>query len=214
MNSNNEWNNHYEKATEEISDCNFATAEEHLKTAFNAVQAGSASPEEIECTLAVLAQVQRFQGDYDASAKTFKQLVELQKEIRGTNNVEVGLSLKDWGDMCFESGKFASAEMFLKQSLGILEKRLTPLMRDFAATIDAISVCYRMLSRYEEALDHAERAIALLELISGPDGSGLIQPLDNYALTLGAVGQHSKAAEVQARADSLRRQFDKQREKS
>lgn len=207
MNQRNEWSHHYDKAMDEIVECDFNAAEEHLKAALSVVEADTASSEMLEYTLAALAQVHRFQDNYDSAEKSFNQLLGLQKETYGVDSLEVGMVLKEMGDTFFEKGNFVSAEMFLQQALKIFDQKLSPVMYTLADTIDTISVCCRMLGRQEEALNYAERSIALIEGISGPNTSGLAQPLDNYEFILRALGQFSKADEVHARSESIRKKY-------
>ncbi len=73
-----------------------------------------------------------------------------------------------------------------------------------AASLNNLALLYAAQGRYAEAEPLYKRALAISEKALGPDHPNVATSLENYAAVLRKTGRTSEAANIEARAKTIR----------
>ncbi|MEO1368480.1 MAG: tetratricopeptide repeat protein, partial [Acidobacteriota bacterium] len=144
-------------------------------------------------------------GDFERSAELLDQAVELRRNAFGPAHVSVGESLHELGRAHQLLDRYDRAEEAYAASLAILEKSGDAAA--VAETLGELSVVYRHIGRYDEAVAVARRALAMTSARPDPPPAELATALDHLALALENADELEEPIALSRRALELRRQI-------
>lgn len=167
-------------------------------------------PHMIEQALAILAAARQFGGKNQEADETFAQLVKLQEDLHGPNTLELGLTLRDWGNALFERNEYDRAEATLRRAADIIERHINRTLFNYGNTLDSLSVCLRETGRLDEALNSAERAVGIIEAsVKSSEDLSLVLPLKNLQIILQALGHDQELIKkVESRIKKITDEFE------
>jgi len=151
------------------------------------------------------------QGRYGEAIPFARKALELGEREFGPDHPTTDTLLNNLAELYREQGRYAEAELLLKQAepllkraLAIDEKAMGPDHPSVATGLNNLAELYRAQGRYAEAEPLFKRALAIYEKALGPDHPRLATSLENYAALLRKTGRGTEATEMEARAKAIR----------
>jgi tetratricopeptide (TPR) repeat protein len=102
--------------------------------------------------LAVLSWLQQDDGDLRQAEITIRESVSLFERFKGPDNVQVGQSLADLGEIVGFQGRHSEAEDIFKRALSIFAKQPSAHPRQTARTLLKRAEVYMRQDRLDEAM--------------------------------------------------------------
>ncbi|MEM8997177.1 MAG: serine/threonine-protein kinase, partial [Acidobacteriota bacterium] len=144
-------------------------------------------------------------GDFERSAELLDQAVELRRNAFGPDHVSVAESLHELGRARQLLDRYDRAEEAYAASLEILERSGDAAA--VAETLGELSVVYRHVGRYDEAVAVARRSLAMKSARPDLPPAELATALDHLALALENADELEEPIALSRRALELRRQI-------
>ena len=154
----------------------------------------------------LLADVLARNNDFDEAERRYRQAVELQRELLGTNHMTLSDSLSGLGEFLQWQRRLPEAEAVFREALAI-RRQVIPGGLDVAYTLTTLAANLTAQNRLEEAEQLYRESMQIVERWEGGVGSNW-EVLDALAKVLQS---ENKADELEA---LYREALDKQRNES
>jgi tetratricopeptide (TPR) repeat protein len=154
--------------------------------------------------LQTLGELQYYQGRYDESLATFKQVLAIRESNLGENHPEVAAAANDLGVLLMTVGRFDEAEPALARALGVRERALGPDHPSVGETVHNLGTLYGIIGKRHKAEDMLRRSLAIREKAQGPDHPEVAGAAANLAWTISEQGRYREALPFCERALSIR----------
>ena len=147
-------------------------------------------------------------GQYEEAEALLRRALSLREKYRGSKHPDVAVSLLDLGLVSFKQGNFRQADALYRSATAILENiphdvRSTDENEMLAEAWEDLALSYAAEARYGEAEGLFKKAIALLESTRGNAHPTMVRYLANYAEMLRKTNRANKAADLEARIQSI-----------
>jgi tetratricopeptide (TPR) repeat protein len=124
---------------------------------------------------------------------------------------DIGLSLRNVGNVYAKEGRCADAEPLYKQSLQIFEKVFGPDHPYVPLVLDDLAACYSKQRNYAEVEGLLKKALAIREKTRGPDHPDVELTLRNLAALYREQGRTAEAQPLYRRAAAIREKLQRDR---
>jgi eukaryotic-like serine/threonine-protein kinase len=141
---------------------------------------------------------------YDEADREARRALALFEHRFGADSLRVADALDEVGDVAFHRGGY-TAEPWFARELAIKQKHYGDDHPETARAIGRIASVRYFQSRFAEARDLGERALAIDERALGPEHRLVARDLNNLSMPYKRLGQFDKAAAVLERAVKIDR---------
>lgn len=118
--------------------------------------------------LTELANVQFYQGHYDASRGLNEQALALNRKLYGEQHPAVADGLNNLGAIASNRGDYPAAEAYYREAVSISEKWYGMVHPEVAANLTALAQVLTTEKRFDEATALLQRALAIQQHQPGP----------------------------------------------
>ena len=149
------------------------------------------------------------QGNFGEALTQTKAALEAAK-VFGPDDIRLATTLNVLANVYFNQGNYAEAEPLYKRSLAIREKAIGPGLGQLvvALSLNNLAELYLIQGKYAEAEPLYKRSLAIEEKQLGPEDLNVAQILENYAVVLRGTGRGAEAANMEARAKTIRAKYE------
>jgi len=184
---------------------NYAQAEPLFQRAL-AIREQALGPKhnEVAYTLDNLAVVYGAQGKYEQAELLFQRALTIREQVLGQGHPLVAQTLNHLAQLYSAQGKYAQAGPLLTRSEAIREQALGPEHPDVAFSLTDLALVNCAQGNYEQAESLLVRALTIREQALGPGNPHVVSTLKHYVALLRKMNREAEAAEVEARARSIR----------
>ena len=142
-------------------------------------------------------------GDLAAASERVSAAIALVEAEEGSDSLRLTQLLDLQGSIHRVRGEPQEAEAAFRRALELAETQLGPKHPSAANTHGNLTALYYSTLRYDEALEHGQRALTLFEALN-PDSPFVAHALQNLANVHSARGDHEQALKMHERAIVLR----------
>ena len=144
-------------------------------------------------------------GDYAAALERYRRAVEIV-QASSPNHPELGRFLNGVGWALLQTGQVEKARHAYQESFDLNQKTLGHDPGQLARAMVGLAICDERQKHYQQSAELFERALALCRNPDGTYQRWAAYVLEPYAELLRDTGKTEKAREMQAMAQSLRKQ--------
>jgi esterase/lipase superfamily enzyme len=164
----------------------------------------SSSPQDIERSLGVLAELYEEQGRYAEAEPLYKRLLSNQEKASAADDAKAASALNRLALIYKKQGRYLEAEPLYKRSLAIREKVLGADDPAVGESLNNLAELYRAQRRYAEAEPLYKRDLAIIEKALGPEHPHVATSLNNLALLYTRQGRQAEAEALFKRSLAIR----------
>jgi tetratricopeptide (TPR) repeat protein/transcriptional regulator with XRE-family HTH domain len=157
-----------------------------------------------------LALIHQARGDFAQAERLHRRALAINEQAVGPDHSDVANSLNSLGQCYLEQGRYEQAESLLTRALLILEQTREPYYIYTGHCLRNLGRLYVAQGRYQEAEPLFERALLIFEQTQGPNHPEVAALLEHYAVLLGATQREAEAAQLRARAEAIRANYERQ----
>ncbi len=148
--------------------------------------------------LSGLADVYQEQGKYAQAAQIYERVLNILKDILGSENTLVAISLKNLANVYHYQGNYVLAEKLFIQALKIQEKALGNMHHEVGVILNDLALLYQDQGKYLAAETFYKRALQTKE--QEPESISLSSNLSNLANLYATQGRYTEAEPLSQRA--------------
>ena len=123
------------------------------------------------------------------------------KEVAEERFLSAAASKAENGDLKWTQLDYCAAAEYYQEAVELLPRRYNEQLADY---LNAAGLAYNKAGRYSEAEPLYKRSLQIMERVLGPDHPNVATVLENYADLLQKMDREKEAAELEARAKSIR----------
>jgi len=186
-------------AARHLSDGQYAAAEKNLVAALAETDSSGLDDPRRATVLNNLGFVYQLMGKYSQAESCFRRAIDIWRRSPGTTDLELARCIGNLAKLYVENRQFAKAERLDLRSLAERVQRLHPPNADLARLLVSLGVLERSRSNFAAAESYQAEALEIWERLS-PDGTEVVQTLNNLALVYMDAGRHKDALSCFERA--------------
>jgi len=154
----------------------------------------------------ILGQIYQTQNRFaDAEAAYQKELKICKEALRQQEHPLLADCLEETAQPYEAAGKYSEAEPLRQQSLKLISRANDGKGPPVAARLENLAALYDAEQKHAAAAELYQKSLRVLEEHFGRESSALVDTLDKRAKVLRDLGRQREAAEVEARAEHLRK---------
>ena len=154
--------------------------------------------------MAVLGEIYRRLGLYDAARPLLEGALALRRQALGGRHADVAESLGALARLAYDSGRYDDAEPLYRLALALQRQIRGATHPDVARSLDGLSVVVRARRRLDEAESLAREALAMRRRLHGPRHAEVAESLVNVAVPLYLRGDYDRAEPLYREALAMR----------
>jgi tetratricopeptide (TPR) repeat protein len=152
-----------------------------------------------------LAELYRSENRETEAEPIHRRILAIRERTLGPDHWEVAKSLNNLALIYHAQKQYAAAEAFYRRAISIWEKTPSPDPSDLAKILNNLATLYSTEGRYSEAEPLFRQSLRTWEKAYGADYPDSVMSLENYAVLLRQTHREAEAAELEGRANSIRR---------
>lgn len=164
---------------------------------------GSDHPD-LALNLGNLANVLLFSGDYAGAEQTYRRVLNIQETALGFDHPHVAVTMNNLAELLAETGDYETARPLFEGAHEIWKEKLGPDHPYVAHSIHNLAKLATAVGEYEQAEQFFLDAQRIWEGKLGPDHPNVAENLERHAELLRKTDRQNQAAELEARADTIR----------
>jgi non-specific serine/threonine protein kinase/serine/threonine-protein kinase len=173
---------------------NTVTAREILDRGSERIQESLADQPEVQARLmGEIGNVYTSLGLIAPAEEHLERALELERQFRDPDDIDLQFSLTDLGWLKFERGDYASAETLFREALALVRRQKRPGPLDEISSLSAVAVALSRLARFDEAEQLLLEANRMLSELPEED-EGLIINISTNLANLYADTNRSRLA--------------------
>lgn len=146
-------------------------------------------------------------GDYEAAETSFKQKMELSKQIYGEKHLQYAASLHNLGILYRNMRVYEAAENACKEAIQIRKEILGTEHQEYAASLANLGSLYYFLTRYQEAEKLLLRALAIYNKTVGKKSRYYIVSANNLAGVYSDMKRYPQAVPLYKEVTALSKEL-------
>jgi serine/threonine-protein kinase len=154
--------------------------------------------------MAVVGEIYRRLGLYDAARPLLEGALALRRHVLGARHADVAESLGGLARLAYDSGRYADAEPLYREALALQRQIHGATHPEVARSLDGLSVVVRVRRRLDEAESLAREALAMRRRLHGPRHAEVAESLVNVAVPLYLGGDYDGAEALYREALAMR----------
>jgi len=137
--------------------------------------------------------IKRHQGDYKEALNSYNQALNIYKQIRSSDDLDLAATYNNLGQVHFNMSDDSKALSYYEQAIDIFQKKLTENHPSLASVYNNIGLIYKYQGNYKQALQSHEKALSI-EIQSLPNNHpSLATSYKNLGLVYKNMGDYTKA---------------------
>jgi serine/threonine protein kinase len=159
---------------------------------------------DLAMNLGNLANVLFYTGDYAGAEQTYRRVLSIQETTLGADHPLVAVTMNNLGELLAETGNFESARPLFERAGEIWKDKLGSNHPHVALGLHNLAKLGSAVGEYEQAEQLFLSAQRIWEEKLGPDHPNIAENLERHAELLWKTNRPDKAAELEARAHTIR----------
>ena len=135
-------------------------------------------------------------GQYVKAEPVFRRALAMREKLLPPDNVYIGQTSDELGDVHYNIGNFAEAEKLIGRALAIREKAHGAEHPDVAQTLMHLGLVVQAMGQYSRAEPLLSRALAIREKLFGPDDGAVADSLSGLAVLYHYRGENIRAIPI------------------
>lgn len=135
-------------------------------------------------------------GQYVKAEPVFRRALAMREKLLPPDNVYIGQTSDELGDVYYNLGNFAEAEKLIGRALAIREKAHGPEHPDVAQTLMHLGLVVQAMGQYSRAEPLLSRALAIREKLFGPDDGAVADSLSGLGVLYHYRGENIRAIPI------------------
>jgi CHAT domain-containing protein/Tfp pilus assembly protein PilF len=139
-------------------------------------------------------------GKYDEARSLVERILEIHKQVLGSNHPGVATDLNNLATLYSIKGEYVKAELLAQRTLAIRKIALRPEHPDVATTHNLLAIIYKQRGEYAKAEPYYLSTLTIAEKAFGPERPEVSAYLNNIASFYYEIGNYTKAEPFLQRA--------------
>ncbi len=157
--------------------------------------------------LQTIGSVYRSLGLYDKALPLVQNSLDLLKQVRGDDHLDIAACLYNLASLHDDLGQFEEAEALHIQALTIRRKQLGEHHIVVAASLNNLAHVFENQGKYDEAEKTYNQSLAMRRKLYGDNHTEVADSYNNLASIYARQGKYAKSAEVYQQSLGMRRKL-------